>query len=154
MSRQGPISVYLNRRMAALVGLGFASGLPYVLAGDTLSAWLSALHVDVKSIGLFSLVGLPYALKFLWAPLIDRYIPPGFHRLGRRRSWLAAIQLMLVCSLIALAAAGPRSAETSLLALAIVGVALVIALILLVALGWMEGVYSTQLKPSSTAQQK
>ena len=77
MSRQGPISVYLNRRMAALVGLGFASGLPYVLAGDTLSAWLSALHVDVKSIGLFSLVGLPYALKFLWAPLIDRYIPPG-----------------------------------------------------------------------------
>jgi len=64
---------------------GFSSGLPLLLTGGTLQAWLVDAKVDLASIGLFSLVGLPYTLKFLWAPLFDRFVPPF---LGRRRGWI------------------------------------------------------------------
>ena len=70
--------------MAVLAGVGFASGLPYVLANDTLNAWLSKIGVDVKTIGFFSLITVPYAFKFLWAPLMDRFAFPGLGALGRR----------------------------------------------------------------------
>ena len=113
--------LYANRRMSALLGLGFASGLPYVLAGDTMAAWLSHSGVDVRQIGLFSLIALPYTLKFLWSPLIDRYSIP---LLGRRRGWLLLTQLALVAILIALAFAGPASSTSNLTAFAILGFAL------------------------------
>jgi PAT family beta-lactamase induction signal transducer AmpG len=135
--RPRPQRLYANRRMPALLGLGFASGLPYVLAGDTMAAWLSDAGIDVKQIGLFSLIALPYTLKFLWSPLIDRYSIP---LLGRRRGWLLVTQLALAATVIALAFAGPDSgggggvgagsssggggASSNLLAFAILGLAL------------------------------
>ena len=79
-----------DKRMTAILLLGFASGLPLNLTGSTLQAWLAHAKVDIKTIGLFSLVGFPYVLKFLWAPLLDRYLPP---LLGRRRGWILIFQL-------------------------------------------------------------
>lgn len=118
--------MYANRRMAALVGVGFASGLPYILAGDTLSAWLSDLQIDVKTIGLFSLIGLPYAVKFLWAPLLDRYSPPLLGWMGRRRGWLVLLQGLLAVSLACLGAFGPKATDDPLLAIAVIGTVLVL----------------------------
>jgi PAT family beta-lactamase induction signal transducer AmpG len=110
--------------MAALAGLGVASGLPYVLANDTLTAWLSSLQIDVRRIGLFSLVTLPYTFKFLWAPAMDRWAVFG-GTLGRRRGWLLLTQALLAASLAAMAALGPTSASADLTALTVLGAALV-----------------------------
>src|ERR1700678_1915725 len=74
-----------DRRMAAVLFLSFASGLPFNLTGFTLQAWLASEGLDIRTIGIFSLAGLPYVFKFLWAPLLDRYLPP---LLGRRRGWI------------------------------------------------------------------
>lgn len=93
------------RRLSALVLLGFASGLPLYLTGSTLKAWLTKDGLDLKTIGFFSLVTLPYSLKFLWAPLLDRFVPP---LLGRRRGWLLLAQGALALLLAALAASDPR----------------------------------------------
>ncbi len=84
--------------------MGFASGLPLLLTGSVLQAWLKDGGIDLTSIGLFALVGLPYTLKFLWAPLFDRYALPRF---GRRRGWLIAMQLALAAALAALSLAYP-----------------------------------------------
>ena len=70
--------------------MGFASGLPLLLTGSVLQAWLKDGGIDIRAIGLFALVGLPYTLKFLWSPLFDRYAPP---LLGRRRGWLVVTQV-------------------------------------------------------------
>jgi len=81
--------------MAAVLLLSFASGLPFNLTGFTLQAWMTHSGLDIKTIGLFSLVAFPYILKFLWAPVLDRYLPP---LLGRRRGWILIYQLSLaVC---------------------------------------------------------
>ena len=82
-----------NRKIVAVLFLGFSSGLPLALSGGTLQAWLTVEEIDIKTIGLFSLVGLPYTLKFLWSPLMDRYVIPI---LGRRRGWIIATQLILI----------------------------------------------------------
>ncbi len=118
-------SVYASRKMAALAGLGFASGLPYVLANDTLAAWLASLGFDVRKIGLFSLITLPYTFKFLWAPLLDRYTVFG-SALGRRRGWLLLTQLLLAAALAALGVFGPTSSGDSLALLSVLGTALVV----------------------------
>jgi PAT family beta-lactamase induction signal transducer AmpG len=83
---------FRSKRVGMLAGLGFASGLPLVMSGQTLSAWMATVGVDIKTIGLLTLVSLPYSLKFLWAPLLDRYALPI---LGRRRGWMALTQLAL-----------------------------------------------------------
>jgi PAT family beta-lactamase induction signal transducer AmpG len=84
-----------DKRMAAVLFLSFASGLPFNLTGFTLQAWLASDGLDIKTIGIFSLVGLPYVFKFLWAPFLDRYLPPV---LGRRRGWILIFQVCLaVC---------------------------------------------------------
>ena len=84
--------------------MGFASGLPLLLTISVLQAWMKEEGVDLAVIGLMALVGLPYTLKFLWAPVLDRYTIPLF---GRRRGWLLIAQTALVLAIIALAATNP-----------------------------------------------
>jgi len=76
------VRVFVQPKMAALLFLGFASGLPLFLTGTgkTLQAWMTTAHVSLSTIGWFSLAGLPYSLKFLWAPALDRYVPPILRR--------------------------------------------------------------------------
>lgn len=90
--------------MVALLLLGFASGLPLLLTSRTLQAWMTVEQVDLSSIGLFSLVALPYSLKFLWSPLLDRFVPPF---LGRRRGWLVMTQVALVVAIAAMSLQNP-----------------------------------------------
>jgi PAT family beta-lactamase induction signal transducer AmpG len=116
------LSVYRDRRVLAILVLGFASGLPLALTGQTLQAWLKESGVSLQSIGLFALVGVPYTLKFLWAPLIDRLpLPPLTRWLGRRRGWLIFAQLLLMAAIIALALNNPAQAlaATALCAVAV-----------------------------------
>lgn len=94
----------INRRVAVMLFLGFSSGLPLALTAGTLQAWLTVAGVDIKTIGMFALTGLPYTLKFLWAPLMDRYALP---LLGRRRGWMLLTQLGLLASIAAMASLSP-----------------------------------------------
>lgn len=86
--------------------MGFSSGLPLLLTGSVLQAWMTESGVDLGTIGLFALVGLPYTLKFLWAPFLDRYVPVI---LGRRRGWLLIIQLALMAAIAALGFTNPAA---------------------------------------------
>jgi PAT family beta-lactamase induction signal transducer AmpG len=104
---QSLLQVFQSRKMAALLFLGFASGLPLFLTSKTLQAWMSIEGVNLGAIGLFSLVGLPYSLKFIWSPLIDRFVPPF---LGRRRGWLVLMQGALLVAIAAMALQQPRQA--------------------------------------------
>lgn len=103
--------------------LGFASGLPLALTGQSMQAWLTVDNIDIATIGFFSLVGLPYTFKFLWAPLMDRFEPPVF---GRRRGWLVLTQ-MLLCLLLAFMSRVSPAANTSFFALCAVFIAFVSA---------------------------
>ncbi len=82
-----------NARMMTILFLGFSSGLPLALSTGTLQAWLADVNVDIRSIGWFSLAGLPYTLKFIWSPLMDRFVP---NNLGRRRGWMFLTQCALL----------------------------------------------------------
>lgn len=93
-----------SRRMLVAFLMGFSCGLPLKLIGTLLQAWMSDVGVDLSVIGLMALVGLPYTLKFLWAPFLDRYTPPLF---GRRRGWLLAAQSILALSIIGLGLTNP-----------------------------------------------
>jgi PAT family beta-lactamase induction signal transducer AmpG len=108
----------------AIGALGFASGLPNVLITDTLSAWLSDLGFKPADIGLLSALTLPYGLKLLWAPLLDRFPAPGFAWLGLRRSWIALFCAMLAVAFGVLAWVGPESAQSSVIPAAIAGLAI------------------------------
>jgi PAT family beta-lactamase induction signal transducer AmpG len=105
-----------DKRMAAILLLGFASGLPLNLTGSTLQAWLAQSGVDIRTIGIFSLVGLPYIFKMLWAPLLDRYLPP---LLGRRRGWILIYQVALAFAIAAMGWGSPDRAPYVLGLLAI-----------------------------------
>ena len=88
--------------------LGFSSGLPLALSGSTLLVWMRETGVDLGTIGLFALVGTPYTIKFLWAPLIDALDVPVLSRLlGRRRGWLVLTQLLLIAAIVFLGACNP-----------------------------------------------
>src|SRR6476620_10945112 len=101
-------AVYLQRRVLIVLLLGFSSGLPLALSGSTLLVWMSESGVDLGTIGLFALVGTPYTLKFLWAPLVDALHVPFFTRaFGRRRGWLLFSQLLLIGSILLLALTDP-----------------------------------------------
>lgn len=103
-SNASPVRAFAQPKMVALIFLGFASGLPFYLTSTTLQAWMTKANVDLTTIGMFSLVGLPYSLKFLWAPLLDRYIPPF---LGRRRGWLIIAQVLLLVAIASMALHDP-----------------------------------------------
>jgi PAT family beta-lactamase induction signal transducer AmpG len=104
---QSVLQVFQSRKMAALLFLGFASGLPLFLTSKTLQAWMTVERVDLGAIGLFSLVSLPYSLKFIWSPLLDRFVPPF---LGRRRGWLVLTQGGLLLAIAAMALQRPSQA--------------------------------------------
>ena len=94
----------LNRRMIVALLMGFSSGLPLLLTISVLQAWMKEEGVDLTLIGMMTLVGLPYTLKFLWAPILDRYTIPVF---GRRRGWLIISQILLVISIWQLGTTNP-----------------------------------------------
>lgn len=93
-----------NPRLFIVFVMGFSSGLPFLLVGGTLKAYLTESGIDLKTIGFFSLVSLPYTWKFIWSPLMDRYVP---FNLGRRRSWLLIAQLGCIAALVALSLVDP-----------------------------------------------
>jgi len=127
MARETMREVYFNRRMGTLAALGFASGLPNMLTARTLNVWTASVGIDLTLIGLFSFVTLPYAWKFLWAPMMDRYEPLprwlGGERLGRRRAWLLVTQVFLIAAILVMAQAGPTSHASPLLGFAAAAVA-------------------------------
>ena len=103
-------AVYRDRRQLAILLMGFASGMPFLLTGSTLTYWMDRTEVDLKIIGLFALVGTPYAFKFAWAPLVDQLPLPLLDRwLGRRRSWMLLAQLGILLSVLLLAWSDPAS---------------------------------------------
>jgi PAT family beta-lactamase induction signal transducer AmpG len=97
---------YLNRRVLTMLALGFSSGLPFALVGVTFSYWLRDEKIALSAIGFLSWVGFAYTLKFLWAPLLDRLNAPLFGLLGRRRGWMALMQVIIALGLVAMALSG------------------------------------------------
>src|SRR6202166_4268361 len=105
-----------DKRMTAILFLSFASGLPFNLTNFTLQAWLASAGLSIKAIGIFSLVALPYNIKFLWAPLLDRYLPPF---LGRRRGWILIFQACLAICIGAMGFSSPTKEPFVLGAIAV-----------------------------------
>jgi MFS transporter, PAT family, beta-lactamase induction signal transducer AmpG len=103
--KSSPIRIFGQPKMAVLVLLGFSSGLPFYLTSKTLQAWMTVSKVDLATIGFFSLVTLPYSLKFVWAPVMDRYVPPF---LGRRRGWVLITQVALLIAIGAMSLHDPQ----------------------------------------------
>jgi PAT family beta-lactamase induction signal transducer AmpG len=102
------MAVYLQPRVLIVLFLGFSSGLPLALSGSTLLVWMREVGVDLGTIGLFALVGTPYTLKFLWAPLVDALHVPFFTKaFGRRRGWLVFAQLLLIGAILLQALTDP-----------------------------------------------
>lgn len=92
-------------RMLIMLLMGYSAGLPLLLTGGTLQAWMTDEKVDLTSIGLVSLIGMPYVLKFLWAPFLDRFQIPFF---GRRRGWMIVFQLLIAGSIFGLSTSNPK----------------------------------------------
>lgn len=103
-------AVYLKPRVLIVLFLGFSSGLPLALSGTTLLVWMRESGVDLGTIGLFALVGTPYTIKFLWAPLTDALDVPVLSRLlGRRRGWLVFTQILLIVAIVFLGSCNPAA---------------------------------------------
>ena len=111
------LQLFSNRRIGATLLLGFSSGLPLALVGGTLQAWFTVSGVDIVTIGFLGLVGQPYVYKFLWAPFMDRFVPPLF---GRRRGWLLLTQIAVSAAIAAMALFNPAITPGALSALALV----------------------------------
>lgn len=104
----------LTPRIILMFLMGFSSGLPLLLIGATLKIWFRRSEMDLTTIGLFSLVGLPYAFKFAWAPLLDRFVLP----LGRRRGWIVASQIAIALCLYAMSGFDPKTSPGQMAGLA------------------------------------
>ncbi|RKH63675.1 AmpG family muropeptide MFS transporter [Corallococcus aberystwythensis] len=117
MPNSSLLTVLKSRRIWLLMAVGFASGLPLWLTGVTLSAWMKNEGVNLKTIGIFSLVSLPYTFKVLWAPLMDRYTLPF---LGRRRGWMLLTQVLLVGAISAMGLVNPKDAPMAMACMAVV----------------------------------
>jgi MFS transporter, PAT family, beta-lactamase induction signal transducer AmpG len=104
------LAVYLKPRVLIVLFLGFSAGLPLALSGSTLLIWMREAGVDLGTIGLFALVGTPYTIKFLWAPIVDALdVPVLSALLGRRRGWLIFSQLLLIAAIAFLAFCNPAA---------------------------------------------
>src|SRR5271157_2042612 len=104
------LAVYSQKRVLIVLLLGFSSGLPLALSGSTLLVWMRETGVDLGTIGLFALVGTPYTLKFIWAPVVDALDVPLLSRwFGRRRGWLLLTQFLLIAAIIFLGACDPAT---------------------------------------------
>ncbi|WP_044259019.1 AmpG family muropeptide MFS transporter [Richelia intracellularis] len=101
------LQTFRSRKMAVILLVGFSSGMPLFLTSKTLQAWMTVENVDLSTIGLFSLVGLPYSLKFLWSPFLDRFALP---LLGRRRGWLITLQIGLLLAIACMGLQQPKQA--------------------------------------------
>lgn len=97
---------FINMPLLAISMLGFSSGLPLALTGSTLQAWFTEAHINLVTIGILSLLGLPYTLKFIWAPLMDFY---SFPNVGKRKGWIIITQVGLIVSLLFLAHMNPAT---------------------------------------------
>ncbi|MFM5917177.1 MAG: hypothetical protein ACKOOL_06545 [Novosphingobium sp.] len=110
-----------NRKAATMLGFGFASGLPFALVVGTLNAWLGEVGVNLATIGVLSWIGLAYSFKFLWSPIVDRVKLPGLEALGRRKSWIALCQALLVIAFVLLALTDPTTAIGRFAVIAFIG---------------------------------
>jgi PAT family beta-lactamase induction signal transducer AmpG len=106
-------------KVAVMLALGFSSGLPFLLTGNTLGYWLRDEGTTLKAIGFLSWVGLAYSLKFLWAPVVDRVNAPVFGGFGRRRSWMLLTQVLVAAGLLGLSISGTEHGLTAVGALAV-----------------------------------
>ena len=107
-------------KVAVMLALGFSSGLPFLLTGNTFGYWLRDEGASLKAIGFLSWVGLAYTFKVLWAPVVDRVDAPLLGRLGRRRSWMVLSQIVVAIGLAGMAAVGPAGGLTAAAAIALV----------------------------------
>jgi len=114
------ISDYLRPKTLAMLLLGFSSGLPFFLVGNTFGYWLRDEHTSLTAIGFLSWVGIAYSLKFLWAPVLDRVDLPLFKRLGHRRGWMMFSQIVVGLALCAMGGTGTKAGLAQLGALALV----------------------------------
>src|SRR3954468_23473864 len=104
------LAVYLQPRVLIVLFLGLSAGLPLALSGSTLRFWMRQSGVDLETIGLFALVGTPYTIKFLWAPVVDALDVPVLSRLlGRRRGWLLLSQLLMIGAIVLLGFSNPAT---------------------------------------------
>src|SRR5258705_10768763 len=102
------LAIYLKARVLVVLFLGFSAGLPLALSSSTLLVWMREAGVDLGVIGLFALVGTPYTIKFLWAPVVDALdVPVLSTLLGRRRGWLIFSQLLLMAAIVFLGLCDP-----------------------------------------------
>ena len=104
-SIQNIFKPYSEKKIIISMIMGFVAGLPLLLTITLLQAWLTDVNVSKSTIGLFALIGLPYSLKFLWAPIFDRYV---ISPLGRRRGWLLFVQVLLIISIFLLGQSNPE----------------------------------------------
>src|SRR4051812_24651290 len=118
--RRDVITSLRQPKVAVMLMLGFSSGLPFFLSGNTLGYWLRDAGTTLAAIGFLSWVGLAYSLKFLWAPIIDRVDAPGLARFGRRRGWMIVSQVLVALALFGIAAVGLRAGLVVVGALALV----------------------------------
>src|SRR6476646_6354171 len=118
-TKRDVISSLGQPKVAVMLALGFASGLPFLLTGNTLGYWLRDEGTTLQAIGFLSWVGLAYSLKFLWAPIVDRVDAPIFGRFGRRRSWMLLTQVLVAAGLTGLSMTGPKVGLTAVGALAL-----------------------------------
>ncbi len=114
------LAAYLQPKTLLMLVLGFSSGLPFLLVGNTLGYWLRDEGTSLAAIGFISWVGVAYSLKFLWAPVIDRVNAPIFSVLGRRRSWMALSQILVGLAFVAMAFVGTKNGLVALGAFALV----------------------------------
>lgn len=99
------LKIFKSKRISIVSFLGFMSGLPLALSGSTLQAWMTVLGIDLRIIGILSIIGLPYTIKFLWAPFMDRFTPPF---LGRRIGWIVITQILLIFGITTIALSSPE----------------------------------------------
>src|SRR5689334_15453483 len=119
-SQKHRIADYLRPKTLTMLLLGFSSGLPFYLVGNTFGYWLRDEHTSLTAIGFLSWVGIAYSLKFLWAPVMDRVDLPLFKRLGHRRGWLMFSQIVVALALCAMGGTGTKAGLGRLGALALV----------------------------------